>query len=140
MQNITCADPESFVIRGPIVMLFFLLFFFSWWGEGGSRYHYKRAIIGPPAKCHLNGVSLVCWWWPNIECWLYGSFVIFRGSRPVLLQNPIFLWFFRGGGQDPLSPPPPPPLDPHMQNGKYSKYFCHTECRNVEIYNNMQGH
>ena len=69
-------------------------FFFSWWDEGGSKYHYKWAIIGPPAKRHLNGVSLVCWWWPNIECWL-GSFVIFRGSRPVLLRNPIFLWFFR---------------------------------------------
>ena len=49
-----------------------------------------------------NGVSLVCRWWPNIECWL-GSFVIFRGSGPVLLRNPIFLWFFRGG-PDPLSP------------------------------------
>ena len=22
-------------------------------GEGGSKYHYKRAIIGPPAKRHL---------------------------------------------------------------------------------------
>ena len=26
--------------------------FFSWWGEGGSKYHFKRAIIGPPAKRH----------------------------------------------------------------------------------------
>ena len=25
-------------------------------GEGGSKYHYLRAIIGPPAKRHLNGV------------------------------------------------------------------------------------
>ena len=24
--------------------------------------------------------------------------MISRGSRPVLLRNPIFLWFFRGGG------------------------------------------
>ena len=23
-------------------------------GEGGSKYHYKRVIIGPPAKRHLN--------------------------------------------------------------------------------------
>ena len=30
--------------------------FFSCLGEGGSKYHYKRAIIGPPAKRHLNGV------------------------------------------------------------------------------------
>ena len=43
-----------------------------------------------PTKCHLN------------ESWL-GSFVIFRGSGPVLLGNPIFLLFFRGGGQGPLS-------------------------------------
>ena len=28
--------------------------------ERGSKYHYKRAIIGPPAKCYLNGASLVC--------------------------------------------------------------------------------
>ena len=24
--------------------------FFNWWGERGSKYHYERAIIGPPAK------------------------------------------------------------------------------------------
>ena len=36
-----------------------------------------RVIIGPPAKHHLNGVSLACRWWPNIECWL-GSFVILK--------------------------------------------------------------
>ena len=36
----------------------------------------------------------------------------FRGSRPILLENPIFLKFFRGGGQNSLSTPPP--LDPHM--------------------------
>ena len=29
--------------------------------ESGSKYHYKRAIISPPAKRHLNGISLVCW-------------------------------------------------------------------------------
>ena len=78
-------------------------FFLVWWGEDRSKYHYKRAIIGLPAKHHLNGVSLMCRWWPKIECW-FGSFVIFRGSRPVLLRNPVFLWFFKGG-PDPLSPP-----------------------------------
>ena len=74
---------------------------FSWWEERGSKYH-NTANIGPPAKRHLNGVSLACWWWPNIESW-FSSLVIFRGSGPVLLWNPIFLWFFRGGGPDPLS-------------------------------------
>ena len=56
---------------------------------------------------HLNGVSLACRWWPNIEC-LLESFVFFRGFAPVLIRNPIFLWFFRWD-RDPLSPPPPPP-------------------------------
>ena len=32
-----------------------------------SKYHYKQAIIGPPAKRHLNGVSLSDRWWPNTE-------------------------------------------------------------------------
>ena len=45
----------------------------------------------------LNGVPLAYRWWPNIECWL-GSFVIFRGSGPVFLRNPIFFVIFSGGG------------------------------------------
>ena len=28
--------------------------FFNWLWERGSKYHYKRAITGPPAKRHLN--------------------------------------------------------------------------------------
>ena len=41
---------------------FFLKFIFSLKGGGGeeSKYHYKQAVIGPPAKCRLNGVSLAC--------------------------------------------------------------------------------
>ena len=65
------------------------------WGGRGSKKHWKRASIGPPAKRHLNGVSLTCRWWPNIECWL-GGFVIFRGSWPALLRNPICLWLLGG--------------------------------------------
>ena len=65
----TCADPESFVRGGPNLITFFC-FFFSWWGDRGSKYRYKWAIIGPPAKRHLNGVSLAGRWWPNIECWV----------------------------------------------------------------------
>ena len=76
---------------------------FSWWGEGGPKYHYKRAVTGPLAKRHLNGVSLACRWWPKIECWLC-SFVILRGSGPILLRNPKFLWFSGVGGPDPPSP------------------------------------
>ena len=63
-------------------------------------------------KYHLNGVSLVCQLWPNIQCWL-GSFMILRGSKPVLLRSPPALQFSRGGGSDP-SAPPPPPSDPRL--------------------------
>ena len=41
--------------------------FFGWWGEEGSRYHYKRAIICPPGKRHLNGVSMACRCWPTLN-------------------------------------------------------------------------
>ena len=78
--------------------------FFSWLGEKWSKYHHKRAIIGPLAKRHLNGVSLACRCWPNIECWL-GSFVIFQRIRTSIAKNPYILCSFRGGGgPDPLSP------------------------------------
>ena len=65
------------------------LFFFSL-GDG-------KKIEMPLKVCHHR---------PAIECWL-GSFVIFRGSRSLLLGNPIFLGFFRvgRGGLDSLSPP-----------------------------------
>ena len=32
--------------------------------------------------------------------------MIFRGSGSILLGNPIFLRFFRGGGSGPPAPPP----------------------------------
>ena len=34
----------------------------------------KRARVGPPAKCHLNGVLLAERYWSDIVCWL-GLFV-----------------------------------------------------------------
>ena len=71
-----CADPESVVRGGPTRSFFFFFIFFylfSWWGEGGSKYHFKRAIIA------INGVSLECRWWPYIESW-FGTFVIFSGD------------------------------------------------------------
>ena len=51
----------------------------------------------PTSETPLNGVSLACRWWPNVECWL-GSFENFRGSGPVLIRNSIFLWFFAPSG------------------------------------------
>ena len=73
---LACADPESFVRGCPfLTMVFFLPFFLLFFLEGRddpNKYHYKRALIGLPAKRHLNGVSLACQLWPKIECW-YGS-------------------------------------------------------------------
>ena len=79
------------------------IFFFGWRRVGGSIYHFKQVIIGPPAKHHLNGVLLVCLWRPNIEHGLVALW-FFKWSGPVLLRNLIFLWFFRG--PDCLAPPP----------------------------------
>ena len=44
--------------------------------------HLERAIIGPQAKHHLNGLTipLVGRLWTNIEC-LLGSFVIFKQKQ-----------------------------------------------------------
>ena len=75
----------------------FEIFFFPQGREDPNKYHYKWAIIDPPAKRHLTGVSLAGPWRPNIVCWI-GSFVILRGSWPVLLRNPIFCNFPGSGG------------------------------------------
>ena len=95
----TCADPESIVRGGPTLTKFF----FSIMGEELSKYHFKRAIFGPPAKRHLNGVSLACRLRPKIESWL-GSFTIIRGSGPVLLKHYIFV-IFEGRSGPPALPP-----------------------------------
>ena len=52
-----------------------------------------RPASETPLKWRLAGGPIMA----HIECWL-GSFVIFRGSGPVLIGNPMNLWFFRGGG------------------------------------------
>ena len=63
----SCADPESRARGGSILACFFFLFVCVGGGgvvtrtlvrkERSSKLHYKRAIIDPPAKRHLNGVS-----------------------------------------------------------------------------------
>ena len=60
------------------------------------------AIIGPPAKRHLNVVSLAGRWWPTIECWL-GSFVVLQGIRTSIAKEPFIFVIFHGG-PDPISP------------------------------------
>ena len=118
---------RKFCQRGSNFDNVFCCCFFSWWWEGGSKYHYKRAIIGPPAKRHLNGVSLAGPWFPNIECW-FCSFVIFSGSGPVLL----FVIFQRGSG-----PPAPPPSG--SAHGTYHITHCHrTTCHHHTLYKYYQ--
>ena len=72
-------------------------FFFSWWGDRGSKYHYKWAIIGPPAKRHLNGVSLAGRWWP--KHWMH---VIFQWIRTSIAKKPYIFVIFQGGLCPPL--------------------------------------
>ena len=68
----------------------------------------------PASEAPLNGISLACRCWPNVECWLV-SFENFRGSGSVLLRNPYFCDFPVGGGGFGGGPDPPvPPLDPRM--------------------------
>ena len=62
MVLFTCAGSESFVRGGPTLTTLFLFDE----GREWSKYHYKRAIIGPPAKHHINGVLLAFRWWTNI--------------------------------------------------------------------------
>ena len=61
----------------------FFIFFFK--GER-IQISLKAGQHRPASETPLNGVSLACPWWPNVECWL-GSFESFRGSGPVLLRN-----------------------------------------------------
>ena len=57
--------------------------------------------LDPPAKQHLNGVSLAALCWPNIGCWL-GSFVIFHMIRTSFSKKP-YICVKLQGGPDPLS-------------------------------------
>ena len=78
--------------RGPTLRTFFSFM-------SGSKYHQYRAIIGLPAKRHLNGLSLACRCLPNIG-WLDG-FVIFQvigTSIAKKLYIFVSFFFFGGGG------------------------------------------
>ena len=60
-----CADPESFsegvqLSQRCFFVVVFWFFFAVLFLMGGSKYHLIRAIIGPQAQRHLNGVSLAC--------------------------------------------------------------------------------
>ena len=61
-------------------------------GERGSKNHHEQANMGLPAKREMSlkwrfaGKPIMA----HIECWLC-SFVIFKRSRLVILENLIFL-------------------------------------------------
>ena len=63
----------------------------------------------PANERNLNGVSLACRWWRNIENWL-GSFASFQRIRTSIDKEPYSFVIFQGD-PDPL---PPPTLDPRM--------------------------
>ena len=57
----THARIQNFFVRGgPNLTLFVNFYFLIDVGREGSQYLYKQAIIDPPAKRHLNGVTLAC--------------------------------------------------------------------------------
>ena len=86
------ADPESFARGGPILTTFFFLM-------RGKRiqitlkagHPLQRNAGGPMMGTTLNAGLVALW--------------IFMGSRPVLLRNPIFLWFFQEGSGSPVPHP-----------------------------------
>ena len=80
--------------------------FFTWWRKRGSLYHFKRAIIGPPAK-RQNAIKMAFHWrtddGPKLNA---GStpLLFFRRSGSILLRYPIFCDFSRGI-RAPCAPP-----------------------------------
>ena len=94
-----CADLESFARGGSTFT------FFSWWGEKGSKYLFKRAIIGQPAKRHFSVPMMAQHW---MLAWQLCNV---QGIQTRISKNPYIFVIFQGGG----SRPPVPPLDPQMK-------------------------
>ena len=69
------------------------VFFFCFKGER-IQISQKAGHLRPASETPFDGVSLACWWWPNVECWL-GSFWEIQGIRSSIAKNSMFLWFFR---------------------------------------------
>ena len=90
---------------------FFCVFFFLFVYEG--REDPNATLSRPSSALQRNTIWMELRWCADVgPTWNAGLVALwfFRGSRPVLLRNPIFLWFFRGVG----TICPPPPLDPRM--------------------------
>ena len=64
-------------------------------------------ISKPSSACQRNAILMAFHWRVDNGLTLNAGFVLLwfsRGSGPVLLRNPTFSWFCRGG-PDPMSPP-----------------------------------
>ena len=109
----SCADLESFVRGGQM---------FGGGGGGvglvdGEREDPNTTINRPSTANQEIAI--------NIEWW-FGSFVIFRGSGPVLLRNPIFVIFQRDCGGS--GPPVPTTLWIHAcSTWEFSTYCMHVK-------------
>ena len=89
----------------------------------------NTTISGPSLARQWNTSYMAFRWCADVGPTLNGSFVIFRGSASVLLRNPIFLWFFGGGGGSRTPVPPSGSLCAgpsilYMYNGPRSETFC----------------
>ena len=69
---------------------------------GKIRVHYKRAIIGSPAKRHKSAFRWRADDGPTLNTGLVAA--IFQGIRSCIARNPVFGDCLGGGCQDPLSP------------------------------------
>ena len=111
--NIECAGPEGFVRGVQLWLRFFLI------DEG--KEDQNTTTSGLSSARQRN--DIMARWLADDGQALHAGLValwFFRGSRPVLLRNPIFLRFFRRD-LDPLSPP----LDPRVSiNWRLKKTAC----------------
>ena len=97
-----CADPESFVRGGPTMTMFFCFVYFSWWGEGGYKYHYKRAIIGLPTKRHLMAFHWRADDGPTLNAGMVAA--IFQGIQICIARKPINYVTFQEGSGPSVTP------------------------------------
>ena len=124
--SVACADQDSFVRGGPTLTGFFCCFFFvcvfffvdERWEDPSTLYHYKRAIIGPPAKHHLMAFGWRADDDPTLNAGLVAA--IFQGIWTCIARKPYIFVIFQGC-PDPLSPP----LDPReLMLWTNHKYTC----------------
>ena len=89
--------------------------------ESGSKYHFKWAIIGPPAKHHLNGVMPFSGGLIMVQhCMLCD----FPGVRTSIANESYSLVIFQGTGK---GPPAALPVSAHAFNGIMAIKICSME-------------